>query len=121
MRLVTFALALALLATPLTADAQPAAKVYRIGWLGNAPYEPADWEAFIVGLRERGWVEGRNFTVEYRYSEGRNERFPALAAELGQGKPDLLVTGGAAPGPPALRAPQPTPAASATPPAPRGG
>jgi len=94
MRLVSLALALALLAAPLTADAQPAAKVYRIGWLGNAPYEPADWEAFIAGLRERGWVEGRNFTVEYRYSEGRNERFPALAAELIQGKPDLLITGG---------------------------
>src|SRR5712691_6998353 len=94
MHLTTLTLVLFLLATALTAGAQPAGKVYRIGWLGNAPYEPADWEAFIVGLRERGWVEGRNFTVEYRYSEGRNERFPALAAELVQGKPDLLVTGG---------------------------
>src|SRR5437879_6185995 len=49
------ALVLVLLTTPLAAGAQPAAKLYRIGWLGNAPYEPADREAFIGGLRERGW------------------------------------------------------------------
>ena len=83
-----------MLAAPLVADAQPAERVYRIGWLANAPYDDPVWEAFIRGLRDRGWVEGRNFTVELRYSAGRNERLPGLATELVQGKPDLLVTVG---------------------------
>jgi putative ABC transport system substrate-binding protein len=88
-------LVLVLLAAPLLADAQPTAgKVYRIGWLASAPYDDPLWAAFVEGLRERGWLEGRNFTVERRHSDGRNERFAGLVAQLIQGKPDLLVTGG---------------------------
>jgi hypothetical protein len=86
---------LALLAAPPAAAAQPAGKVYRVGVLTNVPPStPAvsrNWEAFRQGLRERGWVEGQNIVIEYRYAEGRVERFPSLAAELVSLKPDLLV------------------------------
>ena len=84
-----------LLAAPLAAEAQQTGKVYRVGVLTNVPPStPAvsrNWEAFRQGLRERGWVEGQNIVIEYRYAEGRVERFPSLAAELVSLKPDLLV------------------------------
>ncbi len=88
---------LALLAAPLAADAQEykAGKVYRIGYLGNfrpnTPETVRILEAFRLGLREGGWVEGRNTIIEWRYSEGRAERFPDLAAELVRLKVDLIV------------------------------
>jgi putative ABC transport system substrate-binding protein len=76
-------LASALLAAPLAAEAQQAAKVARIGYLGNSPAAlPHLREAFLQGLRDLGYVEGRNLVIEYRYAEGKLERFPALAAEL---------------------------------------
>jgi len=72
-----------LLATPLAAEAQQAAKVARIGWLSlklaAAPHMP---EAFRQGLRALGYVEGRNVVIEYRDAEGKPERLPALASEL---------------------------------------
>jgi len=76
-------LALSLLAAPLVAEAQQAAKVTRIGYLtgdlSTAPHMP---EAFRQGLRNLGYVEGRNVVIEYRDAEGKLERLPALAAEL---------------------------------------
>jgi putative ABC transport system substrate-binding protein len=85
-RLFLGALASGLLAAPLAAAAQPAGKIYRIGILGNVPLtDPGGarlWEAFIQGLRDLGYVEGRNLVVEYRSAEGKPERLPALAAEL---------------------------------------
>jgi putative tryptophan/tyrosine transport system substrate-binding protein len=83
-----------LLAAPLAAEAQPAAKVYRIGFLGNST--PA-LEANLVGpfregLRELGYVEGRNIVIEYRWAEGQYERFPVLIAELLARKVDVIVT-----------------------------
>jgi len=80
------------IAGPLGAGAQTG-KVYRIGYLGNTP----STETISRGLRERGWVEGQNFVWERRVSEGRNERFPSLAAELVEGKPDIIVAAGTAP------------------------
>jgi putative tryptophan/tyrosine transport system substrate-binding protein len=85
-----------LLAAPLTAEAQPAAKVPRIGFLGNST---ATLEANLVGpfregLRELGYVEGRNILIEYRWAEGKNERLPALIAELIAVKVDVIVTAG---------------------------
>ena len=85
-----------LLAAPLRADAQPAAKVPRIGFLGNST---AALEANLVGpfregLRELGYVEGRNILIEYRWAEGKNERLPALIAELIALKVDVIVTAG---------------------------
>ena len=68
------------------AYAQQAARVWRIGFLGNAPVtDPAAariYEAFRLALQERGYVEERNLVIERRFAEGRDERFPALAAEL---------------------------------------
>ncbi len=83
----------ALLAAGLAVRAQTPGKVYRIGWLSSAPYAvPLD--VFNQGMRELGWVEGRHYTVESLYTEGRYERAPALAAELVQRKVDLLVGSG---------------------------
>jgi ABC-type uncharacterized transport system substrate-binding protein len=88
-------LALSLLAAPLAAEAQQAAKVARIGYLStNLAANPHLQEAFLQGLRDLGYVEGRNLVIEYRFAEGKLERFPALAAELGALKVDVIVTAG---------------------------
>jgi len=81
-----------LLAAPLAAEAQQTTKVARIGYLGRdivpAPHLP---EAFLQGLRDLGYVEGRSVVVEYRDAEGKSERLPALAAELVALKVDVIV------------------------------
>ena len=83
-----------LLAAPLAAEAQQAVKIARIGYLSPdlaaTPHFP---EAFRQGLRELGYVEGRNVVIEYRDAEGKFERLPALAAELVALKVDVIVTG----------------------------
>jgi putative tryptophan/tyrosine transport system substrate-binding protein len=78
------------LAAPLGARAQ---KVYRIGMLWNTP-NPRMEDVLRQGLRELGWVDGQNFVFERRYSEGRDDRHPALAAELVRLQPDLIITAG---------------------------
>ena len=83
---------LGLLAVPLAAGAQPAGKVWRVGILGNENSAP--WEAFRRGLRDLGYVGGRNLTMESRWSEGRTERLPALAIELVQLRVDVIVASG---------------------------
>jgi hypothetical protein len=71
------------LVAPLVAEAQQAAKITRIGWLaGNLAAFPHMREAFPQGLRDLGYVEGRNLVIEIRSAEGKLERLPALAAEL---------------------------------------
>jgi putative ABC transport system substrate-binding protein len=81
-----------LLATPLAAEAQPAAKIARIGYLaGNLAAAPRLEEALRHGLRDLGYVEGRNVVIEYRDAEGKPERLPALAAELVALKVDVIV------------------------------
>jgi len=83
-----------LLAAPLAAEAQQADKVARIGWLGNDPVSSAPLrEAFRQGLRDLGYVEGRNVVIEYRDAEGKLERLPALAAELVALRVDVIVAG----------------------------
>jgi len=85
-------LVVSLLAAPLAAEAQQAAKVARIGYLaGNLTASPHLPEAFRQGLRDLGYVEGRNVVIEYRDAEGRPERFAALAAELVALKVDVIV------------------------------
>jgi putative tryptophan/tyrosine transport system substrate-binding protein len=80
-----------LLVAPLAA-AQQAAKVARIGYLGsNLAQAPHLTEAFRQGLRDFGYVEGRNVVIEYRDAEGKFERFPALAAELVALNVDVIV------------------------------
>jgi putative ABC transport system substrate-binding protein len=76
------------LAGPLAAGAQ-AGKIYRIGVLANV--SGGAWGAFIQGLRDLGYVEGQNITIEFRSSEGRYERLPDLAAELVRLKVDVIV------------------------------
>jgi len=89
-------LVFSLLAAPLAADAQQAGRVGRIGFLGNST---AALEAHLVGpfregLRDLGYVEGRNFVIEYRWAEGKYERFPSLIAELIALKVEVIVTAG---------------------------
>jgi putative ABC transport system substrate-binding protein len=84
------ALILLLFTAPFAADAQPPAKLARIGVLTVAPSTPLA-EAFRRGLREHGYVEGQNIAIEYRYAEGRADRLPALAAELVRLKVDIIV------------------------------
>jgi putative ABC transport system substrate-binding protein len=82
----------ALGAAPLAAEAQQAAKVARIGYLSpNLAASPHNHEAFRQGLRDLGYVEGRNVVIEYRNAEGKLERLPALAAELVALKVDVIV------------------------------
>ena len=88
-------MAAALLTPPLAAEAQQAAKVPRIGWLGGAPSRGTHLrEAFLQELRDRGYVEGRNVVIETRSAEGKPERLPALAAELVALKVDVIVASG---------------------------
>ena|SRR5206468_3726856 len=98
MRLIGLAviLTLSLNLVPLEADAQQAAKVSRIGFLGNST---AALEANLVGpfregLRDLGYVEGRNIVIEYRWAEGKYERFSALIGELVTLNVDVIVTAG---------------------------
>jgi putative ABC transport system substrate-binding protein len=84
-----------LLAAPLAAEAQQPTKIARIGYLSpNLATSPHLREAFRQGLRDLGYVEGRNLVIEYRDAEGRFERIPALAAELVALKVDVIVTEG---------------------------
>ncbi len=90
-----------LLAAPLVAEAQQAAKIARIGYLSpSLATSPHLREAFRQGLRDLGYVEGRNLVIEYRDAEGKYDRLPALAAELVALKVDVIV----APGTPAALA-----------------
>jgi putative tryptophan/tyrosine transport system substrate-binding protein len=89
-------LTVGLLAAPFAAEAQPAGKAHRIGFLGNST---AALEANLVGpfregLRELGYVEGQNIAIEYRWAEGKYERFPSLIAELLAQRVEVIVTAG---------------------------
>ena len=86
-------LALALLAAPLFAEAQPAGKIARLGVLLFGATDP-NLDAFRQGLRELGHIEGRNLIIEYRTAEGNAERLPELAVELVRLKPDLIFASG---------------------------
>jgi putative ABC transport system substrate-binding protein len=85
----------AILVARLAAEAQQAARIARIGYLSpNLASGPHLREAFRQGLRDLGYVEGRNLVIEYRDAEGKVERIPALAAELVALKVDVIVTEG---------------------------
>ncbi len=98
---LALAVALEVLTAPLAASAQQPAKVHRIGILGTVPPTTPEvarvWEALVKGLRELGYVEGQNIVIERRYSEGRQERLPELAAELVRLKVDVIVAAGTPP------------------------
>ena len=79
---------------------QPAGKVWRIGILTSYPQTVAQdgdhFGSFLAGLRELGYVEGRNIAIEWRFTEGVSDRLPGLAAELANLKVDVIVTNGTA-------------------------
>src|SRR5439155_12847395 len=83
-------------AWPLGARAQQAGKLPTIGFLGSAtPTSQRTWVmAFVQRLRELGWTEGRTVTIEYRWAEGRTERFAEIAAEFVRLKVDVIIAGG---------------------------
>ena len=91
---------LALAGAPCASFAQQEGKVWRIGILAQSGR--SSFDAFLRGMRELGYVEGKNLTVDWRYAENKLERLPALAAELVALKPDALVLGANA-GPLALQ------------------
>src|SRR5712691_12518074 len=109
MRLIGLAVVLTLGFTlaPISAKAQPqSGKVYRIGLLGTASGQANRVEALRAGLRDLGYVEGKNIVIEYRWADGKYDRLPDLAAELIALKVDVIVTTGGTP--PALAAKQAT-------------
>jgi ABC-type uncharacterized transport system substrate-binding protein len=80
-------------AWPLAAGAQQAGKLPTIGFLGASPsIESQRVAAFVQRLRELAWIDGRNLAIEYRWAEGRNERYAEAAAELVRLKVDVIVT-----------------------------
>src|SRR5262249_51362830 len=86
----------AVLAWPLAARGQQLGKVWRIGILTGVSRPtalPAIWGGFLQGMRQLGYVEGQHFVTEYRFADGKPERFPQLAAELVQLKSDVIVVG----------------------------
>jgi putative tryptophan/tyrosine transport system substrate-binding protein len=84
----------AAVAWPLAARAQQTVKIPRIGIL--SPFTASDtapWhQAFLRGLSDLGWADGKNIAIEYRYSDGRNDRIPGLIADLVRLKVDIIVT-----------------------------
>jgi putative ABC transport system substrate-binding protein len=87
---------LAIIVAPLTAGAQPARKMYRIGWLQPAPLAAAWTDGFRQGLRQLGYVEGKDLVIEYRWGDGRFDRLQELATDLVRLNVDVIVSGNTA-------------------------
>ena len=82
----------AALVAPLAAEAQQAGKVYRIGFLWDSPAVwPHALQAFRRGLRNLGWIEGKNIVLEFRWAEGQFDRLPRMVDDLIRLKVDLIV------------------------------
>jgi len=90
---VSASVGIGLLFPSVLAYAQPAAKVHRVAILGNEQASPL-WEVFRQGMRELGYVDGRNLSIEARWSEGKTDRLAALAIELVERRPDVIVASG---------------------------
>ena len=94
--ILVWLLATIFLPTALVVEAQQPKKVFRIGYLSS--FDPASdshgTEAIRLALRERGYIEGQNIVFEYRYAEGKLDRFPELVAELVRLKVDIIVIAG---------------------------
>lgn len=85
-----------LLAAPVATAGQHVKMLPRLGILSfhSASDPPTGIDAFVQGLRARGWIEGQNVSIERRYAEGRSDRLHALAVELGQSRVDVLIAFG---------------------------
>src|SRR5215469_15931534 len=81
---------------PLAARAQQSSTMRRIGFLGPLSEQTQlQWTtAFLKGLRDHGWIEGTTISIDYRWAEGRSDRFAELAAELVQRNVGVIVTAG---------------------------
>jgi putative ABC transport system substrate-binding protein len=90
-KIIVWLLITALLPTVLPSEAQQPGKVSRIGYMHSGAKPDVTDEAFQQGLRDLGYLEGKNIVLEYRYAEGKTERFPDLAAELVRSKVDIIV------------------------------
>jgi len=90
------ALCATLFALCFAASAQQPKKIPRIGYLGavSPSANAVRIEAFRQGLRELGYVDGKNIVIEWRFAEGKLDRLPALAAELVRLQVDVIITGG---------------------------
>ena len=95
-KILSAVLTILFLAAVLPAEAQQPKKVPRIGYLSTTDpaTESARAEAIRLALRERGYIEGQNIAIEYRYTEGKRDRLPELAAELVRLKVDIIVVAG---------------------------
>ena len=95
-KIPALALSVLIFATGTAVRAQAQAKVFKLAYLSGVSRsaEGMRRDAFTQGLRDLGYINGRNTVIEYRYSDGKNERLPALAAELVRLKPEIIVTGG---------------------------
>src|SRR5262249_46864894 len=95
-RISLWLMAIIFLATVSPAEAQQPMKVPRIGyrWPSDSATESTLSEAIRRALRELGYIEGQNIAIEYRYAEGKVERFPELVAELVRLKVDIIVASG---------------------------
>jgi putative ABC transport system substrate-binding protein len=96
---------------PVAAQAQRSARLPTIGYLGSSTaLAQSPWvAAFVQRLHELGWFEGRTVVIEYRWAEGRSERFAEIAAEFVRLKVDVIVTAGTAPALAAKQAPSAVP------------
>ena len=91
-----FALCALLYGLSSSAQAQQPAKIPRIGYLATPSHSSISdrYDAFLHGLRELGYVQGKDITIERRTADGKIERLPDLATELVRLKVDIIVTGG---------------------------
>src|SRR5687768_13729206 len=80
---------------PIEVEAQQAMTSPRVGWLTGGGLRTERREAFQQGLRELGYIEGRNIVIEWRIADGKRDRVPALAAELVRLNVNVIVTGSA--------------------------
>ena len=113
-RRVVLATAAAGLARAGSAWSQAPARLVRIGWISSNAWpssqpSPQWLGIFTEGMRERGWVEGTNYVLDVLHYDGHAERIPALAAELVQRRPDVIVASGSTPVRPLMQATQTIP------------
>src|SRR5262245_51164129 len=95
-KIIVLALCAMLFTVCVSAQPQPPTKIPRIGYLSmsDAATDSARSEAIRLALRERGYIEGQNIAFEYRYTEGKQDRLPELAAELVRLNVDIMVVSG---------------------------
>src|SRR5262245_14827743 len=96
-KIFCFGLCGLILALGFPAEAQQPKKVYRLGYLSNAAGINSETKEIVQGLRDFGHIEGQNFLIEWRFSKGKLDLLPDLAAELIRLKPDCIIAQGVAP------------------------